>query len=69
MLEENDTLQDKVLELKAIRNERVYGLGGEAPADDRDGHNMSNVSLPEFERQKMKQAIDDLNGRCKTLRD
>lgn len=69
MIDENDTLQDKVLELKGLQAERGFGLEKTAGGEEKDGHNTSNQSLPEFERTKMKQAIDDLNGRCRTLRD
>lgn len=65
LIDENDQLQDKVLELKGLQVDR----GIEPNADERDVGNTSNVSLPEFERSKMRQAIDELNARCKTLRD
>jgi len=60
-------LQDKVLELKGLQADR--GLKLESARDEKDGQNTSNVSLPEFERAKMKEAIDELNARCRKLRD
>ena len=64
LVEENDALQDKLIELKGQQAERGYDNN-----EDKDGHNTSQMSLPEFERNKMKGAIDELNTRCRTLRD
>lgn len=67
MFDENDALQDKIMELKGQQVE--LGLGGAENFGDERDQNSSNISLPEFERNKMKAAIDELNSRCKTLRD
>ena len=56
-LDENDQLQDKVHELKALAAER-----GTVGHGDR---NTFNQSLSEFERQKMQEAIDELNQKLK----
>ena len=59
--EENDSLQEKLLELKG--NYMQNGQPGGLDADDPNG------GLQDFERNRMQQAIDELSERCRKLRD
>ena len=54
--EENETLQDKVLELKSSY---MNQHGVDAPVG----------GLQEFERSRMQQAIDELSDKCRMLRE
>ena len=59
--EENDSLQEKLLELKGnyMQNNQSDGLDADDP----------NGGLQDFERNRMQQAIDELSERCRKLRD
>ena len=59
--EENDSLQEKLLELKGnyMQNNQSDGLDADDP----------NGGLQDFERNRMQQAIDELSDRCRKLRD
>ena len=57
--DENDSLQDKLLELKSNYNNQES-----SSTTPRGGQ-----GLKEYERGKMQQAIDELGDRCRSLRD